>query len=47
MARRAAEEDIEVVGGADDEDDDAEILPCPSRQAALEAVTTLEVSHHT
>ena len=42
MASRAAEEDIELVGGADDDDDDAEILPRPSRRAALEAAATLE-----
>ena len=42
MARCAAGEDIDVVGGVDDEDDDAEILPHPSRRAALEATATLE-----
>jgi RecB family endonuclease NucS len=42
MASRAAEEDMELVGGADDCDDDAEILPRPSRKAALEAAATLE-----
>jgi hypothetical protein len=42
MASHAAEEDMDIVGGADDEDDDAEILPCPSRWAALEAAIMLE-----
>jgi hypothetical protein len=37
-----ADENIDLVGGADDEDDDAEILPRPSRKEALEAVATLE-----
>ena len=31
-----------MVGGVDDDDDDAEILPRPSRKAALEAAATLE-----
>ena len=31
-----------MVGGVDDDDDNAEILPCPSRKAALEAAATLE-----
>jgi len=42
MASHAAEEDIELAGGADDNDDDAEILPRPSRKAALEAAAMLE-----
>jgi hypothetical protein len=42
MASRAAEEDMELVGGADDCDDDAEILPHPSRKIALEAAAILE-----
>ena len=42
MARRAAGEDIDVVGGVDDEDNDAEIPPRPSQRAALEAAATLE-----
>jgi len=35
MASHAAEENMEIVGRADNEDDDAEILPRPSCQAAL------------
>jgi hypothetical protein len=31
-----------VVGGVDDDDDDAEVLPCPSRKAALKAAAILE-----
>ena len=42
MASHVAEEDMEIVGAADDKDDDAEILPRPSRQAALEVAITLE-----
>jgi hypothetical protein len=42
MASRAAEEDMELVGGADDCDDNAEIFPHPSRKVALEAAATLE-----
>jgi hypothetical protein len=43
MTSRAAEEDMELVGGADDCDDNAaEILPHPSRKAALEAAAALE-----
>jgi hypothetical protein len=42
MAGHAAEEDMDIVGGADDEDDDAEILPRPSRRAALEVAIMLE-----
>ena len=34
MASRAVEEDMELVGGTDDCDDDAKILPCPSQKAA-------------
>ena len=33
---------MDLVGGADDEDDDAEILPHPSRKEALAAAATLE-----
>ena len=39
MAGKAAEENL---GGVDDDDDEAEILPRPSRKAALEAAATLE-----
>ena len=31
-----------LAGGAEDNDDDTEILPCPSWKATLEAVATLE-----
>ena len=37
-----AEENMDLVGGADDEDDDAEILPHPSQKEALTAAATLE-----
>ena len=42
MAGKAAEENLLMVGGVDDDVDDAEILPRPSRKAALEAAATLE-----
>lgn len=42
MANCAAEQDIALAGGADDVDDDAEILPRPSRKEALQAAATLE-----
>jgi hypothetical protein len=42
VASRLAEENMDLVGGADDEDDDAEILPHPSRKEALAAAATLE-----
>ena len=36
------EEEMELVGGADDNDDDSELFPCPSRTAALDAAAMLE-----
>ena len=42
MASKAAEENIILAGRADDDNDDAEVLPRPSRKAALEAAATLE-----
>ena len=41
-AGKAAEENLLMVGGVDNDDNDAEILPHPSRKAALEAAATLE-----
>jgi len=37
-----AEKNIDLVDSADDKDNDAENLPHPSQQEALEAVATLE-----
>ena len=37
-----AEKNMDLVGGADDKDNDVEILPHPSRKEALAAAATLE-----
>ena len=42
VVSRLAEENMDLVGGADDKDNDAEILPHSSRKEALAAAATLE-----
>ena len=42
VASQLAEENMDLVGGADDKDNDAEILPHPSRKKALAVAATLE-----
>ena len=41
MTNCADVENMEIAGGTDNSDDNAEILPCPSQRAALEAAQIL------